>query len=644
MNTIIYLCIFIKVSKKYVSNSQLKLKEQEIKINQQKYELLNLSNMCELNEQLISDDENLISKKNNILKHILNNIKKSVFIIDEYGYIVEKDRNFYEIWSGYEAYKNKGINIYNFLDSNIENKEEFIDSISSIKNGSKKINKEFKGKNKYFEIEFIRLSIENYFIGVLCNVEDITYKKNAERKIIENEIKYKSIVENIPYNIFVIKDNKSVYKNNSKVNLYYEDIKRLNKIMNEGKIEKEIKIITSNNEEKYKSIKGITFETSEGKKTVIAIKDITGDNEVLENLRVSQEKYKALIDLIPEGIYTLDIEDGKVKYINESLRKIVKREKQILEEVNDKLKNEILGNGELIKFTRKKIKDIDNNIIHIEQGWMSIDVSNKKKIIGIIRDITRQVEIEEIEVETEKRKVKKYIRDSFFMNMSHELKTPLNVIDSTNQLLKLQIEKDDKIKNKDEIIKSTKTIKKYTKSIRTIVENIISLHEIKCEIEDINLEIFNIVPIVEDSIEFIDNENISIIFDTQEEELWIKANKNHIGRIINTIVSTIIAHSKKKSMMNIFISKCIDNKIKVNIDAMIRIKENIYLKDSYDSNKDIGVSIIKDIMNKYNSSFEISIVDENIEVEIEFNEVNLSKIDNKYLDEGIKNIDNVYNL
>ncbi len=65
-----------------------------------------------------------------------------------------------------------------------------------------------------------------------------------------------------------------------------------------------------------------------------------------------------------------------------------------------------------------------------------------KKII-LIEDNTSNVMIKKLKKEVEEKKIQEYTRTQFLSSISHDLKTPINVIYSAIQLEQIYIEKDD---------------------------------------------------------------------------------------------------------------------------------------------------------------------------------------------------------
>ncbi|WP_097027945.1 ATP-binding protein [Clostridium peptidivorans] len=134
------------------------------------------------------------------------------------------------------------------------------------------------------------------------------------------------------------------------------------------------------------------------------------------------------------------------------------------------------------------------------------------------------------------------IKTEFFANMSHELKTPLNVISSTVQLLRSL----DESKNLgDDRIKYYFTIMSQN-SLRLLrlINNIIDTTKINGGYLNLNLANDNIVYVVEELVQsvadFVKSKGINIIFDTEIEEKIIAFDEEKIERIILNLLSNAV--------------------------------------------------------------------------------------------------------
>lgn len=140
------------------------------------------------------------------------------------------------------------------------------------------------------------------------------------------------------------------------------------------------------------------------------------------------------------------------------------------------------------------------------------------------------------------------IKTEFFANMSHELKTPLNVISSTVQLLKSL---DDSKKLGDDRIQYYFTIMNQN-SLRLLrlINNIIDSTKINGGYLNLNLANDNIVYVVEELVQsvadFVQSKGINIIFDTEVEEKIIAFDEEKIERIILNLLSNAVKFTDAK--------------------------------------------------------------------------------------------------
>ena len=261
-----------------------------------------------LNERLI--------KKENLLETILGESNKCVLVIDNNGYIVNEYESFSKLWNEYKDYKGE-LQLIDFLDKNIKTPNKFISYVNEVNELGISIDREFEGiDGRIFKCTYSPCKVINNNLGTICYIEDITYSKKSEIEIIENEAKYNSIVDNIPYPIILTDKNRIIYDNHKyeNVNLSQSDIRNLIlSNLNEGEI-------NYTNEEQsniYLNIDREKFSDNESNKNLVVIRDITQYKKLLEKVEYSKQKYESLVNLIPEGIYILDFETQALSYAND---------------------------------------------------------------------------------------------------------------------------------------------------------------------------------------------------------------------------------------------------------------------------------------------------------------------------------------
>lgn len=580
-----------------LSNIEVKIKEYEEKIT--------------INKNITYAINDNLNKKKNLLDTIIGQCNKCVIVIDSTGYIINEDDSFFKMWREYKECTYK-LKLSVFLNNSIKNQNEFLKCINQVNETNNQVEGELDGKDgRFFSCIYSPFLISNKNIGVICYIEDITYKKQSEIKIQENNAKYKTIVENIPYSIVLEEEGQIVYDNEKyyNINLNKEDIES---IVFNNNIKGDIYYNNHLNSSAYLNIDRVNFEDEGSNKNLVAIRNITPYKQLLENVNYSKQKYEELVNVIPEGIYILDYETNLPTYANPALLKITNSKK--LEDINLDLINEGImitpSTKENIKFKRKIIRNNEHKYTHIECGGTIINVNKRLKLIGIIRDITEQVETEMIEIEIEKKKIEHKNKSEFFVNISHELKTPLNVISSSNQLLEILC-KDEILKNPNgEISKSILDIKKYSYMVMGLVNNMMDLAKLESDFHQSKQDYYNIVSIVEDiTVEFskyvLDN-SINIVFDTDEEEKISSIDPDDIEKVVLTMLSMCIRYSKSDSMINIELKNKKDKGI-IEIINEGFYDHSKYINDLERKNIDIGVEVAKHIMELYGGRIDIKI-------------------------------------
>lgn len=201
----------------------------------------------------------------------------------------------------------------------------------------------------------------------------------------------------------------------------------------------------------------------------------------------------------------------------------------------------------------EQIKNDKNNGINFERQWTFKDNSskylnvyckprfnNKKKFTGIFGSIQ---DITENKLLIEAREYDK-VKTEFFANISHELKTPLNVILASTQLLDLYNSKEDYNNLHDKIEKTSVTIKQNIFRLSRLINNIIDITRADTGYLELQLANHNIVSVVEEItmsvVDYIENKGISINFDTDVEEKIIAFDQEKIERVMLNLLSNSV--------------------------------------------------------------------------------------------------------
>lgn len=181
-----------------------------------------------------------------------------------------------------------------------------------------------------------------------------------------------------------------------------------------------------------------------------------------------------------------------------------------------------------------------------------ITCNNKKNYLAInYMDIT-----EILNKELEVKRLKEYDKEKseFIANISHELKTPLNLISSSVQLLDVFMKNED-TDFRQVYEKYNKTLHLNCARMTRLIDNIMDLSKFDLGIIGLTLNNYDIVNVIEEVVlsvvEYAKLKNINIQFDTNVEEWIISCDANMIERLMLNLLSNAIKFSGKDS--NIYV-------------------------------------------------------------------------------------------
>lgn len=250
--------------------------------------------------------------------------------------------------------------------------------------------------------------------------------------------------------------------------------------------------------------------------------------------------------------------DFNIFYVNKKIK-----EYYSFQEETTKFKNDLLNN----KHLSYKLKDI---FIDLEnQGYWSgiikdyetneildcyVQNLNNNEVLVSYVDISSTLELEET---LENIKFRDLQKDEFLSNISHELKTPLNIFYSTIQLLE-KFSQNENINFKEAFNKHSNSLKLNCKRMIRLVNNIVDLSRMDLGVLKPDYGNYNIILLVEDIsnsiIPFALSKNLFLEFDTNVEEHYIMCDPIMIERILLNILSNAIKYSKMNTTIHVCIS------------------------------------------------------------------------------------------
>ncbi|EGT3616522.1 PAS domain-containing sensor histidine kinase [Clostridium perfringens] len=352
---------------------------------------------------------------------------------------------------------------------------------------------------------------------------------------------------------------------------------------------------------------------------VLRLNDITEEYRMEKNLKLDEQKLRGITENIKDLIFTIDVE-GKITYINKAVIDVLEYDE---EELIGKVYYDFLlleSNLKMIDskyFDKDKVLTIDkvkskNGVVELESISSRIKDS-KNNTLGWVR-VARNVEdVKEIEVLKNKfEEIKQYdkVKNEFFANLSHELRTPINIIYSCIQLLNNNKKNEVGFSNFYE--KYEKTLKQNCFRMLRLVNNLIDITKIDSGFIKMDFVNYDIIKLTEDItmsvIPYVESKNIDIIFDTDCEELEIKCDPDKIERIILNLLSNAIKFTAEGGKIEVNVindESWVDIRVKdTGIGIPFHMKEFIFERfiqndKSLNRNKEgsgIGLSLVKSLV------------------------------------------------
>lgn len=552
----------------------------------------------ERQNKIIQQQKEQLQQQNTQLMSIIENLSEGVMIADNNGKILminpEANRLIYQLDKGIDlgdALRNT--KIFDMAGNEILLKD--FPSVRSLRGERVNNVKIFvRHPNEEYFVEISSIPIYNAhgdLTMVVSCFHDITETIEQSRKIEEQKKELEAIIENIADGISIFDSkgqyilfNKSeremfspFYENTVKTSDWHKQAELYDTFG--GEIESEdtpsLRIMRG---EKFKNMRmvvkfagktsqidvsGTPIYDSEGKFTlgVLCNRDMTDYFKHEEAIRSRYEFLNRMVDTFDLPVVRLSCPDLKIVNINKNafnIAKLFRPDIRSISEINGsrieylfkifqtseyyQIVNEVLKEKKTKYLNGKKYLVNENEIYWNIIFEPMLEVNGKlQEILILIVDVTPEIKSNII--------MEKALRsqEEFIVNISHELKTPLNVIYATVQLLNMYCNSDSLEKRKDSIIKYIYSMKQNCFRLSKLINNIVDSSKIEAGFFELHLSNNNIVEVVEDIVMSVTNfteiKGLNIIFDTDTEEKIINCDPEKVERIVLNLISNAIKFS-----------------------------------------------------------------------------------------------------
>lgn len=263
-------------------------------------------------------------------------------------------------------------------------------------------------------------------------------------------------------------------------------------------------------------------------------------------------------------------DNGRIIYANQSASRLLGCEDPL--KLNDKSLYDHYRDEDIPTMRKKYINIIDEklskivneeNILNCRGNTISVKNTSsffiydgKPVILTFLLDLTPQKQMESLKNTAEKnlkllnetKEFNTLIMD-FFINMSHEFKTPINVIFVAIQTMDIYLNKYDS-EDMKKCKSYLKTMKQNCLRLIRLINNITDITRVDSGFISLNKKNMDIVSVVEDITQsvasHIDSKNIELIFDTNTEEKIMAFDPNKMERIMLNLLSNAFKYTNSQ--------------------------------------------------------------------------------------------------
>ena len=421
----------------------------------------------------------------------------------------------------------------------------------------------------------------------------------------EAKLKIEKIAINNNFNIVINnKYNTTIYNSNGDFNYYLIDF---SKIASEN--------ILYNKDNTY------IVEARDSKSDInflLLVGKIGNDGKIYIRMPISSIKDSVKISnnfFYSIGIITIIISGIAILIISKKFTKPISE----LSSIANKMAN--------LDFSQKyRIKDTGDDVDNLGKSINTMSDKLEKTITELQKNNS------ELEKDIERKSKIDEMRKQFISDVSHELKTPIALIQGYSEGLLENVNSDEESRKF-----YAEVIQDEANKMDIMVKNLLELMKLEYGAKKLDNKHFNIVDLINEEIRkytvMLNDNKIKVIF-TLTEPIYVNADINMTEQVLNNYLSNAIKNNEEingKKIIKITI-KIIDNKVRIYVfntgkhipsENMEKIWNRFYKEDTSRNREmggtGIGLSLVKAIMNNYNNEYGAINKEEGVEFYFDLN-------------------------
>ncbi|MBN1300591.1 MAG: PAS domain S-box protein [Melioribacteraceae bacterium] len=322
-----------------------------------------------------------------------------------------------------------------------------------------------------------------------------------------------------------------------------------------------------------------SYETNDGLFIVSTYRDITKEKEAVDNLEISEERYRSITENINDCVWSAERKDGRLQMVfySEVISRITGYQSQeflkdsklwlriihpndtagVVSKLralyndhvrnSDELEYRIINNLGSIVWIKNKV-----NILRDSEGVI-------QKVFGLTSDITLTKRAnEELKKSTDELKVLNETKDRFISIISHDLRTPFSsILGFTDMLLS------DRNMPEDKQIQYTTYIQESSRNMLSLVNGLLDWTRLQTGRISFEPQRINAAYVINKAIQMLSGvalqKNINLVSD-MSKDVYIHADENLLFQVFNNLISNAIKFTDRGGNIVISASPLVKNR------------------------------------------------------------------------------------